>query len=255
MQCTVGKSTQRRMSRYDWKESTGKIYVFWIIECWLNLVKILVMRSLDKPAASPAPAPIVPNAVAIMDQKTVFPSTSTTQDIKLIKKMNGLSPFFHFFSRPEYDRSGNIATLTPGQLTDEALELLATHSSTADQARALYDGLDALTIDISREFTHLSRTADLPYLSQTVITYMLQTHFFLHAIDKNHDSLKKSSNFLSFLPPPSSSNDDYSKYMNATRNVEVELLLDQPQEKRSAIKKMSSPKEDKRALTTSSPLS
>ena len=194
--------------------------------------------SANKPTPSPAPAPPVPNEVAILDNKTVVTSTSTAHDAKLIEKNERLIAFLSiFFSRPEYDRSGNINALTPAQLTDEALELLASHSSTADQARALYDGLDALAADISRERTYLSRAADMPYLSQTVLTYMLQTHFHLHAIDKNHDSLKKSFNFLSFLPPPSSTNDDYTKYMNASRNVEVELLLDQPQEKRSAVKK------------------
>ena len=196
------------------------------------------LLSIEKPAPSPVLAPNVPNEVAILDHKTVVTSASSTQDVKLLEKNERLIAFLSiFFSRPEYDRSGNIAALTPAQLTDEALELLATHSSTADQARALYDGLDALATDISRERTYLNRAADLPYLSQTVLTYMLQTHFHLHAIDKNHDSLKKSFNWLSFLPPPSSSNDDYSKYMNASRNAEVEQLLDQPQEKRSAIKK------------------
>ena len=161
------------------------------------------LLSLEKPAPSPALAPTVPNEVAIMDNKTVVTSTSTTQDVKLIEKNERLIAFLSIsFWRPEYDRSGNIAALTPAQLTDEALELLATHSSTADRARALYDGLDVLATDISRERTYLSRVADLPYLSQTVLTYMLQTHFHLHAIDKNHDSWKKSFNLLSFSPSP-----------------------------------------------------
>ena len=77
----------------------------------------------------------------------------------------------------------------------------------------------------------------MPYLSQTVLTYMLETHFHLHAIDKPRDFRKKTFNFLSFLPPPSSPNDDYSRYMNASRNIEVELFPDQLQEKRSTIKK------------------
>ena len=74
-------------------------------------------------------------------------------------------------------------------------------------------------------------------MSQTVLTYMLQTHFHTHAIDKNCKSIKKSFNFLTFLSPPSASTDDYQRYVNASRNTEVELLLDQPAEKRSALKK------------------
>ena len=157
---------------------------------------------------------------------------------KLCEKNERLIAFLQIlFSRPEYDRSGNISSLLPGQLTDEALELLATNSSTADQARALADALDALANEVSRERTYLSRAADFPYMSQTVLTYMLQTHFHTHAIDKNYESIKKSFNFLTFLSPPSTSTDDYQKYVNASRNTEVELLLDQPAEKRSALKK------------------
>ena len=75
-----------------------------------------------------------------------------------------------YFSRLEYDRTRNTTSLLPGQLTDEALELLANNPSTADQARALadtLDTLDALAIDVSHEQTYLSRAAEFSYMSQT----------------------------------------------------------------------------------------
>ena len=188
--------------------------------------------------ASPEKVPTVPQEVAVPDQRTIVTSTSSTQDQKLIEKNERLIAFLQiFFSRPEYDRTGNITSLLPGQITDEALELLTSNSSTADQARALADALDALAIDVSHERTYLSRAADFPYMSQTVLTYMLQTHIHSHAIDKNYESIKKSFNLLTFLPPPSASTDDYQRYINASRNTEVELLLEQPAEKRSALKK------------------
>ena len=52
---------------------------------------------LEKPAVSPVPAPAVPNEVAIMDQKTVVTSTSTTQDVKLIEKNERLIAFLSIF--------------------------------------------------------------------------------------------------------------------------------------------------------------
>ena len=49
------------------------------------------------------------------------------------------------------------------------------------------------------------------------------------------ESLKKSLNVLTLLAPPYNSNDDYSGYVNSSKNVEVEILLDQPAEKRFVI--------------------
>ena len=49
------------------------------------------------------------------------------------------------------------------------------------------------------------------------------------------ESLEKSLNALTLLAPPYNSNDDYSGYVNSSKNVEVEILLDQPAEKRFVI--------------------
>ena len=51
------------------------------------------------------------------------------------------------------------------------------------------------------------------------------------------ESLKKAFNVLTLLAPPYNSNDEYSGYVNSSKNVEVERLLDQPAEKRSSIRR------------------
>ena len=71
-------------------------------------------------------------------------------------------------------------------------------------------------------------------MSQTLITYALQAHYHSGSIDKNMESLKKAFNVLTLLAPPYNSNDEYSGYVNSSKNVEVERLLDQPAEKSQA---------------------
>ena len=72
-------------------------------------------------------------------------------------------------------------------------------------------------------------------MSQTVLTYFLQGYHHLHAIDQNAESIKKSFNVLVLLNPPD--REEYTKYINASRNNEVESILDHPSDKRSTLKK------------------
>ena len=155
-----------------------------------------------------------------------------------MKKNEKLIAFLSIlFSLPSYDRSGNITGLVPGDITDEASELLLSSTSTSEQARSFGDGIEALADDISKEKNYLSRAAEFPYLSQTLITYALQAHYHSGSIDKNMESLKKSFNVLTLLAPPHNESNEYSGYINSSRDVEVDRLLDQPAEKRSSIRK------------------
>ena len=82
----------------------------------------------------------------------------------------------NLFSRLEYDRMGEIASLSPTELTEEAKELPTLCSPTTEQGRSLADSLDALTVEVSKERSYLSSAADFPFMSQTVLTYALQAH-------------------------------------------------------------------------------
>ena len=53
----------------------------------------------------------------------------------------------------------------------------------------------------------------------------------------NMESPKKSFNFLTLLAPPHNASDEYSGYVNSSKNIEVDRLLDQPVEKISSIRK------------------
>ena len=51
------------------------------------------------------------------------------------------------------------------------------------------------------------------------------------------DSLKKSFSILTLLAPQSTSTEEYNGYVNSSKNIEIDKLLDQPAEKRSGIRK------------------
>ena len=182
---------------------------------------------IEKPAS-------IPPIIDFNADVTVASSTNT----KIVEKNEKLIAFLSIlFSLPSYDRCGNLTGLVPGDITDEASELLLSSTSTSEQARSFGDGIEALADDISKEKNYLSRAAEFPYLSQTLITYALQAHYHSGSIDKNMESLKKSFNVLTLLAPPHNASDEYSGYINSSKNVEVDRLLDQPAEKRSSIRK------------------
>jgi hypothetical protein len=66
---------------------------------------------------------------------------------------------------------------------------------------------------------------------------MLHPSFHNGFIDKSMDSIKRTFSILSLLKAPVEYSEEYSKYINSSKNAEVEVLLEQPSEKRSAIKK------------------
>ena len=51
------------------------------------------------------------------------------------------------------------------------------------------------------------------------------------------ESLKKSFSVLALLAPPANSTDEYNGYINSSKNIEVDRMLDQPNEKRASIRK------------------
>ena len=163
-------------------------------------------------------------------------SQASSLDTKTSKKNDKLLNFLAvLYAKPAYDRNGTIISLTPADISDEAKELLTTATSTAEQARSLADALFAHADEIRMERNYVSRSSNFPFLSLTALTYFLQGYLHLVAIDQNIEGLKKSFNLLALLPP--SNSEDYKKYVNASRNNEVETVLDHPTDKRSTLKK------------------
>ena len=166
-----------------------------------------------------------------------------------------------------------MSNLVPAELSDDALELFSSSTSVSEQSRILADALSALSTGIAvrqtlydldliilicnhillwiilirtlkpcisnrqEEKNYLSRATRFPFLSTTVLTYMLHPSFHNGFIDKSMDSIKRTFSILSLLKAPVELSEEYSKYINSSKNAEVELLLDQPSEKRAAVTK------------------
>ena len=177
----------------------------------LAMIKAEVARfkgdQANIPRTTPVSVPVPNEVVAGNDHNTVM--TNTTQHAQLIEKNERLISLLSvYFSKPVYDRNGSISSLLPAELTDEALDLLSSSTSSSDQASIFADALKALSAQISQERYYLSRQAKLPFFSQTALLYMLKTNWYNGPIDQSHDDIKKSFNLLTLLPPPIKKNED-----------------------------------------------
>ena len=105
------------------------------------------------------------------------------------------------FAFPAVDASGKPTHLALGSTTYEVKELFASATSTSDQARLASLAMANLADDVSKETSYLSRAARSPQLSQTLVTYMLQSYYFNGSVDGNEDGLKKSFSILTLLVP------------------------------------------------------
>ena len=101
-------------------------------------------------------------------------TVASSTNINIVEKNEKFIAFLSIlFSKPSYDRCGDLKGLIPVEITDEVSELLLSSTSTLEQARAFGDGIEALVDDISKEKHYLIRAAEFPFLSQTLITYDL----------------------------------------------------------------------------------
>ena len=84
------------------------------------------------------------------------------------------------------------------------------------------EGIRVLSDDISRERNYISQATKFPFLSNTLLTYALQSHFHSKAINVDFESLKKTFSILSLLAPPTNQSDEYKGYVNASKNNDVD---------------------------------
>ena len=116
--------------------------------------------------------------------------------------------------------------MIPTKMSDEAMEIMGSSEKIAEQTRLTADNITPKIDEIGTERCCILRYTRFPFLSHTLISYMLQSHFHNDAIDSNFESLEKSFNMLTLLPLPHDCNDELSSFMNSSRNVEVEQMID-----------------------------
>ena len=118
-----------------------------------------------------------------------------------------------------------MKTLHPAELSDEANEVVFSAAKIGEQARLIGDNIEAFASDISQERNYISRSSRFPFLSHTVITYLLQAHYHSGAIDANMDSLKKSFSILTLLAPQNTSTEEYNGYVNSSKILRLTSYL------------------------------
>ena len=92
------------------------------------------------------------NSIDLNDEVTVVTSQAKSEEAKIIEKIEKVILFYALlFAKPQYDKNGAIVTLLPGDISDEAMEVLSSTSSVSEQARLLGDSFRVLSEDISKE--------------------------------------------------------------------------------------------------------
>ena len=141
------------------------------------------------------------------------------------------------FAKPVFNNDRDIIYLEPATVSDGLQEILTTTTNTLQQVHMMSDAMKVLLDDVSSEKYYISRNINFPFMSSTTITYALQAHYHTESIDVNMESLKKLFSLLALLPPPRNQSDEYSGFVNSSRNVDVDKLLDQPGDKRTSMRK------------------
>ena len=151
--------------------------------------------ALANPTSKGIPDVIVTNGAESIKAASVASSVvvQVNEGMNLFKSL--------LFAFPAVDASGKPTHLTLGSITDEVKELFASVTSTSDQARLASLAMVNLADDVSKDMSYLSRAARFPQHSQTLVTYMLQSHYHNGAMDGKEDGLKRSFSILTLIAP------------------------------------------------------
>ena len=77
-------------------------------------------------------------------------SQSKSEEEKIVEKDEKVILIYALlFAKPQYDKNEAIVTLLPGDILDEAMEVLFSSSSVSEQASLLSDSFRVLSEDIS----------------------------------------------------------------------------------------------------------
>ena len=177
-------------------------------------------RSLYREVFPPILSKSPPKTVDLVDDIASVITKTSTDETKTMKRNEKVILFTSLlFSISEFDRNGTILSLSPGEISVEALDILSSLTSTSEQARCLHDSFAILADDVSKEKDYVSNAAESLFVSQTSYTYMIQCYYHTGPIDKSGDSIKKTFNFLNLLPPPKMHDDEYDRHINSSRNA------------------------------------
>ena len=132
---------------------------------------------------------------------------------------------------------GIIDTLASAESNHDEKDVFGSVTKVVEQVQMVMENISSFAEEIFKENGYLARVARFPHLIQTLVAFMLKAHVHSGSIDRNIDSLRKFFIILTLLSPHISHCDEYTSLLNSIRNTKAECLVDQPYEKRAAIKK------------------
>ena len=139
----------------------------------------------------------IPDVINMAEEKTS--SSTTVSSVEGSITNDRLTAFLQIlFVKPNYNRYGELLSLTPAVLLDNLQEILTTSTKISEQSRMISDSMKVLADDISKERNYLSRAAQFSFLSNTLITYAIQSHYHNETIDVDFESLKNDLVFWLF---------------------------------------------------------
>ena len=148
--------------------------------------------------------------------------SSSSDDVKVVNKNGNLVSFFQILFCGEGSGDGMI----PAKMSDKAMKIMGSSEKITNQARLTADNITANVDEIGTERSYISRYTRFPFLSHTLYFVHASSYFHNSVIDSNLESLKKSFSILTLLLVSHDCNDELSSFVNSSRNVEVEKMLD-----------------------------
>ena len=143
-----------------------------------------------------------------------------------------------FFNIHLLDAAGNVIQLDPNTITPNFLDCISSTTSFKDLSRQLMGILDAHLAEKdrkSRDF--ILRVAELPPINHVLTRYFIDTYFPSLSLSKILGSLKSTFDFLSWTPPPLSTDKYYQLHLRNTYDNAVDQMLEKHETKQAVVQR------------------
>ena len=183
---------------------------------------VILLKTASDVVNMPPPAPPVlgpvrpfPKALAANLDETGSTSSSVRINDRFAKYMAFTQILLNV---AEFDDRGYCKSIEPGRLSEQLEECLEDSRTASELARNIGDSFEAYVEHARSGNSYISKAIDLPYMTQTLLTYEIQLNIHAAPIGTNLAQQKKSFTALSLLPPPTSDLDAYNEFIESSKD-------------------------------------
>ena len=98
-----------------------------------------------------------------------------------------------FFSSQTKNPLSEVINVTPSPISDDIKECMEYSLTTGELAKDIGISFQVFVKKCLQDRNYISKYINMPYLTNTSLTYTTQTHYHLSPIDENFEQLKKKS--------------------------------------------------------------